>query len=792
MRFYRILKLVSGWSVVFFLSAINLLAQPWDTAFYKLNHKALLTSLVDERVIMATDRETYLSGEQIFFNSFVYDGNWDLPLSMSSVLYVELYDQYNSVIFKGKYSLVNGKCSGVIPIAKTVDSNIFYIRAYTNYMKNYGLEQFSVQKIRIVNPFLGIPAFSEQRVDKKGIQCNIHPESGRFIEGIKTLAGCIFFTPEGDVIKISNARLLDMNDSIIDILKTYANGLNSFEFTPEPGEQYEIELENENALIKFPLPQIAHKGTCFSIDSINAENILLTVHSNDSSHFPLSLTVKKGRFSYPIRIKNIDTEGSFSIPVNTLPTGIISLELSDAEWNILASRLLYNNPHEKLLIGVKTDKEKYSSREKVDLEVTTKYINKFPAETDLIIFTTLTINSLRTEDTKPFNNGLLVQELMQTYNYKLNFISGIIEDNRSVDLLLLATPPKNQYLSPHTAFGFNYMPESAGDIITGKVIYKDNQPAGNTEILKSFIGNTSWIESAFTDEEGKFFFLNRKQSTRGDIVLKAKNPEGEVTIMFDDEFYPAFSPPTNEILRFTKDEIDLISRQFINIQVEDAFADENPANKGFPQQEPFAFYGKEYEEFVFKDYFNLPNMKEFLQEIIEGVSLHKEDKNDVLYIRDKLLNRRIGQNPLMIIDGVPVDESVILNDLTPEAVRLVRIVRHKYFYRNQIFDGILDIITYAKDASDFSLPVNTFRFKFEPVREAEILAGSIHPFSEKEGIPAYKNMLYWNSGIRTDHHGKSFLSFYTPDNYGLFEIHFFGRTKEGYIGSIKKYITVGE
>lgn len=125
-----------------YFSFASVSAQPAIDSFNTLTRETSRKPAIDERVMLNTDREIYLCGENIVFNAIIYEGNWYLPVIMSSVLYVELYNQDNRVILKGKFFMKNGMGSGTIPIPRDIITDIYYIRAYTNYMKNFGFQQF--------------------------------------------------------------------------------------------------------------------------------------------------------------------------------------------------------------------------------------------------------------------------------------------------------------------------------------------------------------------------------------------------------------------------------------------------------------------------------------------------------------------------------------------------------------------------------------------------------------------------------------------------------------------------
>ncbi len=789
-KLIRTEKLLITWlSLILSFSYFSALAQPGIKSFNDLNAATFSKSLPDERVLINTDREIYLCGESIVFEAFIYDGNWFLPVIMSSVLYVEFYNQDNLVISRGKYFMKNGRCSGTISIPRDISSNIYYIRAYTNYMKNFGVQQFFTQKLKIVNPFLNNAVYSVPSSWQPVASCQIFPKGGNLVEGIKSTVGCRFTDLNGKGARVI-ARVRDMNNNTITSFRTYKNGFASFEITPLAGANYYIEALSDTIKLVTPLPKPLRSGLTFSVDTLTAELLRIKITSTDNTNFPVKLDAWHGGFVYPLTDTLINTAGLYEISTRRIPVGLINLELINSEGKSLANRLIYLNPFEKFKIDLKTDRESYGSREKVEVIISTRNNEGLPVKTNLILLSGLSQNVYKENDKAYPDAGLMGQELKQIYFSDNDLIVNACSDKKLLDLILLSTHMPFQKSSG--ANTLKYLPEIDGDIISGRLVYNDNQPANGIEVVQSFTGKTSWIESSKTDINGNFYFLTNMKNNKGDLILKVQNADRQISIIPDDEFSGDFPPANREILRLTEDEIELISKQFINIQVDDAFSVEKKDKTGKTDQEGYAFYGKEYVEYKFPDYLKLPNMKEFIFEVIEGVILSKENKKELIDILEESTLKKIGPHPLIIIDGVPVTESSIVTELPSEKVQNIRVVRHKYFYKDQIFDGILDISTYSQDASSFVLPRGTFRYNFIHSNEENIIIEPGFSLDNVGRIPLYKNLLYWNPNVTTDKDGLARISFYTPDNTGTFIIRCFGLTPEGLAGSGSVVIRVGK
>ena len=109
---------------------------------------------ISERVLLILNQDFFLAGESITFQATTYEAALKIPIAFSSILYLEVYNQDQQVVVAQKRRLQNGITQGKITLPKQLSTDYYYIRAYTNYMKNEGLNAFFTQRIRVVNPFI--------------------------------------------------------------------------------------------------------------------------------------------------------------------------------------------------------------------------------------------------------------------------------------------------------------------------------------------------------------------------------------------------------------------------------------------------------------------------------------------------------------------------------------------------------------------------------------------------------------------------------------------------------------
>ena len=100
-----------------------------------------------EKIYLQTDKSFYITGEICWFKSYVVDASLHKPFSLSRVAYVELINRDSKPVLQGKISLQKGTGSGSFFIPLYLPSGSYKIRAYTNWMKNFGPDYFFEKNI---------------------------------------------------------------------------------------------------------------------------------------------------------------------------------------------------------------------------------------------------------------------------------------------------------------------------------------------------------------------------------------------------------------------------------------------------------------------------------------------------------------------------------------------------------------------------------------------------------------------------------------------------------------------
>lgn len=146
--------------IILFLFGIHLISNGQNN-----NGTDSVLPLPAEKVNLFTDRDIYLSGETIWFHASISLGN-NLE-AVSNILYIELFNSNQRSIVKKKYKINQGFAEGVLDIPTEFLSDVYFLRAYTHYNKNFPVESYFVTAIQIINPKKGIPASVETKISNE-------------------------------------------------------------------------------------------------------------------------------------------------------------------------------------------------------------------------------------------------------------------------------------------------------------------------------------------------------------------------------------------------------------------------------------------------------------------------------------------------------------------------------------------------------------------------------------------------------------------------------------------------
>lgn len=302
-------------------------------------------NLLRENVHLHLNKTTFFNGEQLWFTAYVYDQYTQLPSSESTNLYVGIFDGQGHAIEKQIIYIEDGVGSGNIMIDSSYTDTEYYIKSYTNWMKNFSEIKPFIQKIRVLRNIERPP----ENELIKDVTIAIYPEGGKLIKDAENSFGFQITDPLGKGIEVKKIILEnDLGEIIKSNLVTNIHGMGKVTFFQERERIYFLSTNlNNGPIIKKKLPPAETRGIVLKLSSIDREKIYgkLVINSEtlnkiDENPYYMAVHQNEQVFMEELFIKSETTP--FSLEKAKLPFGVNAITIFDHMNNPIIRRLFFN------------------------------------------------------------------------------------------------------------------------------------------------------------------------------------------------------------------------------------------------------------------------------------------------------------------------------------------------------------------------------------------------------------------------------------------------------------------
>jgi len=479
-----------------------------------------------EKVYLHVDRESYYPGDDIWFKAYLIDASDGLLSSNSINLHIELISPDSKIIDSRVLKLENGLCNGDFKLAAKLQSGRYRLRAYTNYMRNFGDQLFFNKDITIINSSDAVKAFSESsNYNRNKLDISFFPEGGSLIENVSSTMAFKAVDYNGFGYDVTGEIYSSAGEKVTEF-KSAHKGMGSFSITPVTGLSYFAIIKSQSGdSMKYEIPKSFPKGVVLNISSNQAGQLSLIFKTNPET-FPLvtandlSVTVSVRNVAlktYSFRMKSLNS--FLNIPTQDLPDGIIMLTLSGADNIPLCERMVYNQNKDEVKVKVESNKTEYNQRDSISVKVSLLVNSTIPQDAFLSLSAT---DNIFTYDSSLFPSNISSWFLLESD------IRGPVEEpsyyfdpsnpDRLKDLdLLLLTQGWRDFEWKYKTMIF---PPENGFTISGRVRKKftDKALINSMVNIAIFKSGKPLIGIVPVDSAGKFSLKGVDLSGNGKIV----------------------------------------------------------------------------------------------------------------------------------------------------------------------------------------------------------------------------------------------------------------------------------
>ncbi len=352
-------------------------------------------SLFFEKAYLHTDRNYYAAGEDIWLKAYLVNAQTGIRINTSANLYVELISPDAKVIDKEMLHLVNGLAGGDFHLPDNASAGNYRIRAYTNWMKNFGDMFFFEKKIEVTadeslksGTVKGLPVIvaSVNGIAKPGSgHIQFFPEGGNIVAGLPIRMAFKATDGFGKSITVKGKITTAAGDSVAAFESTHS-GMGSFVFTPLPGVTYTATGKYDGReLMSEPLPKASIKGFVLAVQD-NGNAYTATIRADDVtaasiSGKPVAVAVRfAGKLRFSQNVSLTGKTATIAIPKDSLRTGLHAITLYDELQRPQAERLIFVATQKPLHITLTTGQPAYDTRQQTVVNVSVTDADNQPVQ----------------------------------------------------------------------------------------------------------------------------------------------------------------------------------------------------------------------------------------------------------------------------------------------------------------------------------------------------------------------------------------------------------------------------
>lgn len=486
---------------LFFLTASGQ-SQPHTAQDLEVIHAAL----PQDQPYMLFSKETYETGEDMWFKAWLFDRSLLTLSNRSQTLFLRIYDSADSLVWNEKYPISGGRAEGHVFIGEHWKTGEYRVEGYTqSSFYADSTEAVFPQKIWVVDRIdKQEPQDTRTGLQKDNIRLGLYPEGGYLVQGIKNYIA--FKATDNQGVPVPLSGWLCENRARILNIESSHDGMGLLSFVPHEGVRYTVQLTNGQ---EFPLPTSLRSGMVMHLEHTDRKNVVFSARQPRGS-MPRRISLFVQMRGVPCYQAGGILRDSLiiSLPMSGFPgQGIAEATLFDEQQRPIAERLFYVLPDKQLTITARPSKEVYIRRDKgeVRIHVTDSEGKPVQAEICMSIFDKAYMSQAYRETMLSYN--FLSTQIRGNIHHPAYYFDRKNPDRlQALDLLLL-TQGWRRYTWQASRKDYHGKPFLCDNIIgmesVGSRKMKRNTTNGGEQVIQVF-GPSGDSQFLWTDSVGNF------------------------------------------------------------------------------------------------------------------------------------------------------------------------------------------------------------------------------------------------------------------------------------------------
>ena len=655
-----------------------------------------------------------------------------------------------------------------------------------------------------------------------GSTIQFFPEGGNLVNELASVVAFKSTDRNGNGIACEGVIYNDQKDTLAHF-SSNRFGMGRFLLTPQHGRSYFARVSTDSGTFAGTLPGAYDQGYTIHLDDSDPHRLKITARSRGNSPNPaVYLFVNAHHRTAGVQLGFLaNNEATFFIEKDSLSEGISHFTLFDAGRSPVCERLWCKPPGHQLHIGIAMDPSAMSGSANPDNHATATPDNRPAASFDsrhLVNIDLQTSGPAGTPAPASLSLSAILIDSLQpipdedilTYLLLTSDLKGRIEDPqyyfahtdattakaaeaaesvKALDDLMLTQGWSRfrwedvlQNKKPY----FEFLPETNGPIINARVTNRlTGAPPPPLTCYLSIPGRQFKLAVAQTHPEGTIRFHLGDFYGNNQLIAQIRSADSNYHIDISSPFSDRYASLPTGALLLPKDQQNALLTRSIAVQAGNAYFGEQISHSVLPRAlDTLGFYGAADRNYNLDDYTRFVTMDEVIREYVEDVRVRRESGKAFFRVRNALFNLFFDDDPLLLVDGVPVFDQDKMIGINPLRIQKIDVVSHRYFLGPSISDGLISFRSYDGDLGGYQLDPNAVVVQYNGLDQLREFYSPVYTSAAqtKSPIPDLRNQLLWSPAITTGADGKQRIALYTSDLKGKYAVIVQGITKDGLAG----------
>lgn len=278
-----------------------------------------------------------------------------------------------------------------------------------------------------------------------------------------------------------------------------------------------------------------------------------------------------------------------------------------------------------------------------------------------------------------------------------------------------------------------WIPEIYGPIVK----FKGGNEGSRKPLLISSAGKTNKFFAGNFDEKGEMILDLGKIGMMDFLTIQSSDKESLDQIFLETSFWSA-KPIIDQWPEMTLagDIRSFVQRIHESRQLMEYFLP-------LPESDYSAVILKPSKSYILEEYNTFDDLWTVFREYVEEVLVRNQSGESVLRIINHNTGKAFQNDPLILLDGLPMLDTDALLKHSPENIREIKVTNHEYVNNGNSFDGVVQLFSKKGDLGEFPVPKDLLLIPFAGVQTFVDYKDWL--LTKKESrAPNLRRLLYWD------------------------------------------------